>query len=65
MVDKELQSFNHSSQPESMGVLPFEASCYIEYADDLELTEAQKIEFLQTLWHIMAAFVMQASPLIP
>jgi hypothetical protein len=57
MVDKNLQSFNEFSQPESSGVLTFEASSYMEYADDLELTEAQKIEFLQTLWNIMAAFV--------
>jgi hypothetical protein len=57
MVDKDLQSFNEFSQPESSGVLTFEASSYMEYADDLELTEAQKVEFLQTLWNIMAAFV--------
>lgn len=57
MVDKDLQSFNQFSQPESSGVLPFEAARYMEYADDLELTEAEKVEFLQTLWNIMTAFV--------
>lgn len=30
---------------------------YMGYLGDCDLTEAQKIEFLQTLWSIMAAFV--------
>ncbi len=55
--DKGLQTFENSDLPENMGVLAFEASDYMEYASDLELTEAQKTEFLQTLWYIMAAFV--------
>lgn len=45
------------SQPEVLGVLSFEAAEYMEYVDDLELTEAQKVEFLRTLWTIMSAFV--------
>jgi hypothetical protein len=57
MGNKDLQPFNQSSQPETLGVLPFEAAEYMEYVDDLELTEAQKVEFLRTLWTIMSAFV--------
>lgn len=57
MVDKDLPAFGESSQPETLGALPFEAADYMEYVDDLELTEAQKVEFLRTLWTIMSAFV--------
>jgi hypothetical protein len=39
------------------GVLPFKAEKYLEYVDDLEMTEAQKIEFLRILWNIMSGFV--------
>jgi hypothetical protein len=49
--------FDQSAQPETLGVLPFEAAEYMEYVDDLELSEAQKVEFLRTLWSIMSAFV--------
>lgn len=52
----DLAPFN-SSQPDTLGVLTFEAAEYMEYVDDLELTEAQKVEFLRTLWSIMSAFV--------
>jgi hypothetical protein len=57
MVDKDLLPFANNSQPETLGMLPFEAAEYLEYVDDLELTEAQKVEFLRTLWTIMSAFV--------
>ncbi|CCH05732.1 hypothetical protein NH44784_017601 [Achromobacter xylosoxidans NH44784-1996] len=30
---------------------------YLEHLQDCELTEAQKVEFLHTLWNIMATFV--------
>lgn len=30
---------------------------YMGYLEDCDLTEAQKVDFLQTLWSIMAAFV--------
>jgi hypothetical protein len=49
--------FDQSPQSEALGVLPFEAAEYMEYVDDLELSEAQKVEFLRTLWSIMSAFV--------
>lgn len=39
------------------GVLPFEAGKYLEYVEDFEMTAAQKVEFLRTLWDIMATFV--------
>lgn len=57
MGNKDLRPFDPSSQPETLGVLSFEAAEYMEYVDDLELTEAQKVEFLRTLWDIMSAFV--------
>ena len=36
---------------------PFEADRYIGYINDFEMTDAQKVEFLRTLWDIMATFV--------
>ncbi|CAM5541632.1 hypothetical protein [Eoetvoesiella caeni] len=45
-----------ASQQDS-GVLPLRVEQYLEYLQDCELTEAQKVEFLQTLWDIMATFV--------
>jgi hypothetical protein len=30
---------------------------YLHYVDDLDLSEPQKIEFLQTLWSMMSQFV--------
>lgn len=37
--------------------LSFDAQKYMHHADGLDLTDAQKIEFLRTLWTIMSAFV--------
>lgn len=48
--------FDPASQQDS-GVLPLRVEQYLEYLQDCELTEAQKVEFLQTLWNIMATFV--------
>lgn len=42
---------------QAAGVLPFEAEKYLAYVDDFEMAEAQKVEFLRTLWDIMATFV--------
>lgn len=39
------------------GILPLKAEKYLEYVEDCELSEPQKLEFLRTLWHIMSAFV--------
>jgi hypothetical protein len=57
MGDKDLRHFNHSSQPNTLGVPQFDAAEYMEHVDDLDLTEEQKVEFLRTLWAIMSAFV--------
>lgn len=56
-MDKELQTFNDAGQPRPIGLLTFDAAEYLQYLEDMPLTEAQKVEFLQTLWTIMAAFV--------
>ena len=37
--------------------VPFAAEKYLEYIEGFEMTEAQKLEFLRTLWDIMATFV--------
>lgn len=34
----------------------FDPSEYMQYVEDFELTEEQKIELLRTLWEITAAF---------
>ena len=39
------------------GVLKLDAEKYRGYVDELDVTEEQKLEFLQTLWWIMSAFV--------
>lgn len=38
-------------------VLPFDAERYMEHITDLDMTHAQKVEFLRVLWDIMSAFV--------
>ena len=46
------------SKPQhATGVLAFEADKYLEYVEEFEMTEAQRTEFLRTLWDIMATFV--------
>lgn len=35
----------------------FDPADYLSYMDDLDIPEEEKIEFLRTLWNIMAAFV--------
>lgn len=57
MGNKDLQTFQDSAQPPVVGPLAFDAAEYMEYMEDAPMTEAQKIEFLQALWAIMAAFV--------
>lgn len=56
MSDKDLTQV-FPPQPETPGMLRFEPEEYMEYLEDLVLTEAEKVEFLQTLWNIMSAFV--------
>ena len=57
MADKDLPTLTNVAQPQGISSLPFRADKYLDYVDDSSLTEAQKIEFLQTLWTIMAGFV--------
>ena len=57
MIDKDLPVLEDASQPLSLRPLQFDAAKYLDYVEDPHLTEAQKIEFLQTLWTIMASFV--------
>ncbi|QQG35158.1 MAG: hypothetical protein HYS17_06180 [Micavibrio aeruginosavorus] len=38
-------------------VLPFDAERYMANIADLDMTYAQKVEFLRVLWDIMSAFV--------
>lgn len=44
-------------KPLQASVLPFDADKYLEHVEDFEMTEAQKAEFLRTLWDIMSTFV--------
>lgn len=37
--------------------LAFDADKYLEHVEDFQMTEAQKVEFLRTLWDIMSTFV--------
>lgn len=38
-------------------VLPFDAERYLEHVAEFDLSQGQKVEFLRTLWDIMATFV--------
>ncbi len=55
MSANEPPSFN--SPAGTPHIQPFEADRYIGYVNDFEMTDAQKVEFLRTLWDIMATFV--------
>lgn len=57
MTDKDLPILSKSTQPEITGPLSFNPAKYLNYVDDPHLTDAQKTEFLQTLWTIMSSFV--------
>lgn len=41
----------------SASALPFDADKYLEHTEDFEMSEAQKLEFLRTLWDIMSTFM--------
>ena len=56
-MKKEGVQENYRPQPEALGMLEFNADEYMEYLSDLNLTDAEKVEFLQVLWNIMSAFV--------
>ena len=57
MTDKTLNDFHDAALPQTHRPLEFDAAEYMRYVEDVPLTDTQKIEFLQTLWSIMAAFV--------
>ena len=42
---------------QSVGVLPLDVKKYQSHLEDFDMTEEQKLELLETLWSIMAAFV--------
>lgn len=56
-MDKELASLQLEPEAPSCGVPPFDVAKYMAHVEDFDMTEEQKVEFLQTLWWIMAAFV--------
>jgi hypothetical protein len=41
----------------SVGALPLDVKKYQSHLEDFDMTEEQKLELLETLWSIMAAFV--------
>ena len=57
MTDKDLDEFNEVAQDQHVRPLAFDPAPYMEHVADLDMTEDQKIDFLRTLWDIMAAFV--------
>lgn len=51
-------SSNFDLQPPHVSsTLSFDPERYLEHAKDFQMSEAEKTEFLQTLWDIMATFV--------
>ena len=54
---KEFSSTESGTLPQVPSVPPFDAEKYMEHVDDFDMTDAQKAEFLRTLWDIMTAFV--------
>jgi hypothetical protein len=57
MTDKTIDDFHSAALPQADRALGFVAAEYMQYLQDVAMTDAQKIEFLHTLWSIMAAFV--------
>lgn len=47
----------HRANSAPPAVPPLDTEKYREYVDEFEIPEESKIELLQTLWWIMAAFV--------
>lgn len=54
---KELPPTESGIPPRIPDVVQFDAEKYLEHVDGLAFTDAQKVEFLRTLWDIMTAFV--------
>ncbi len=57
MDDEDNSPADSGVEQQVPGTLPFDAARYLEYTDEFDMTEAQKVEFLRTLWDIMSAFV--------
>ncbi|HZF28328.1 MAG TPA: hypothetical protein VE907_04380 [Gammaproteobacteria bacterium] len=57
MDENDVRSMQAPQAPAPPAVPVFDASKYSHYIEDPDLTDAQKEEFLRTLWWIMAAFV--------
>ena len=55
MSSKEITS--HDAAQQSAGSLQFDPDKYLEHVADVDVTEAQKVVFLRTLWDIMGTFV--------
>ena len=56
MSDNEAPT-SHSEPTQVNNGLAFDADKYLEHAEDFQMTEAQKVEFLRALWDIMSTFV--------
>ena len=56
MSDSEAPTSTQESSKASHS-LAFDADKYLEHVEDFQMTEAQKVEFLRTLWDIMSTFV--------
>jgi hypothetical protein len=57
IVDKELEHLQSEPEGPSCGVPSFDATKYMAHVEEFDMTDEQKVEFLRTLWSIMAAFV--------
>lgn len=51
------RSVANIDEPNSPSFLDFQAEEYIGYIDEFDMTEAQKLELLETLFSIMYSFV--------
>lgn len=50
-------STHDAKPPHVPATLAFTPDKYRQYVEDCDMTEAQQLEFLRTLWDIMATFV--------
>ena len=57
MTDKHMPDTPPGQDVSFQSIPPFVAGTYLQYVEDLDLSEDQKHEFLRTLWWIMATFV--------
>jgi hypothetical protein len=57
MAENELDTLKITQAPAIPARPAFDSAKYLPHVEDLDLSESQKIEFLETLYYIMAAFV--------